>query len=287
MVPPPGHLHCPTVPSTNLGEILDLVRLDDDHYQALTPPGSNRSDIFGGQVASQALRAAGHTVADGHFPNSVHCYFLRRGRPDIPIDMFVERTRAGRTYTSRKVDARQDGKTIFSMLASFHAPEPGAEHELPMPRGARGPDDWDAESNGGLAWSVPFEMRNVPTNGLEVRYWARVTPFEAPPLLHACALLYVSDMRAGSPAIEAAGLRAYDRPSPPGAPPAQSGQEVNLGSLDHALWFHAVPRVDEWFFCEVRPLTVRDSRGLVMGTMHDVAGHHLATFVQEMFLKVL
>lgn len=133
---PPGPLHCPTVPSASLGEILDLVRVDDDLFQALTPPGTNRSDIFGGQVASQALRAAAHTVGDDHLPNSVHCYFLRRGRPDLPIDLFVERTRAGRTYTSRKVDARQDGKTIFSMLASFHAEEPGAEHELPMPRGA-------------------------------------------------------------------------------------------------------------------------------------------------------
>ncbi len=131
-------------------------------------------------------------------------------------------------------------------------------------------------------------MRTVPTDGFEVRYWARVTPFDATPLLHACALLYVSDMRAGSPAIQAAGLRTFDRPNPPSATLEPASQpEVNLGSLDHAMWFHAVPRVDEWFFCEVRPLTVRDSRGLVMGTMHDATGHHLATFVQEMFLKVL
>jgi acyl-CoA thioesterase-2 len=131
--------------------------------------------------------------------------------------------------------------------------------------------------------SVPFEMRNVPSEGFGIRYWARVTPFPAEPLLHSCALLYVSDMRAGSPVIEASGLPSF---GPPGSD-ANERRLVNLGSLDHALWFHTTPRVDEWFFCEVQPLTVRDSRGLVIGTMHDVAGHHVATFVQEMFLKVL
>ena len=275
------------MPLTSLAEILDLERLDDDVYRGRTPPGTRRPDIFGGQVAGQALQAAGLTVQADHLPNSVHCYFLRRGRPDLPIDMFVERTRAGRTYTSRKVDARQEGRTILTMLASFHAEEPGAESELEMPRGATTPDDPSLLASDTTGWELPLEVRGMPTEGPRVCYWARVaTPFPADPLLHASALLYASDMRAGSAAMEMIGLDSFLPPSAEGAAPAPPRLQGNFGSLDHALWFHRQPRVDEWFFCEVRPLTVRDSRGLVLGTMHDREGRHLATFTQEMFLKV-
>ncbi|HEY3942433.1 MAG TPA: acyl-CoA thioesterase domain-containing protein [Acidimicrobiales bacterium] len=271
-----------------LEELLDVEQLGDDVYRAHTPPDTNRPDIFGGQVASQALSAAARTVGNGHVPNSVHCYFLRRGQPELPIDLHVERTRGGRTYTSRRIDARQDGKSIFSMLASFHGAEPGVERELPMPAGAGHPDDWQegVGRSGGPPWHMPFEMRDAGGEDFDVRYWARVTPFPADPVLHCCALLYVSDMRAGSPAIQVSGVPTFDQLDAEGGAPMPSRDAANMGSLDHALWFHATPQVDEWFFCEVRPLTVRDSRGLVLGTMHDAAGHHLATFAQEMFMKV-
>ncbi len=267
------------MPATTLADILELESLGDDVHRAWTPPGTNRPDIFGGQVAAQALRAAACTVEAAHLPSSVHCSFLRRGRPDLPIDLVVERTRAGRTYTNRRVEARQDGRTILAMLAAFHAEEPSAEHELEMPRGASSPDEARAVGGGGGGWEVPFEVREVPLEGVGVRYWARLTsPFPSDPLLHACALLYASDMRAGAPAIEAVGGDAGGRP--------RGGRRGNFGSLDHALWFHRLPRVDEWFFCDVQLLTARDSRGLVLGTMHDQGGRHLATFAQEMFLKV-
>jgi acyl-CoA thioesterase-2 len=108
------------------------------------------------------------------------------------------------------------------------------------------------------------------------------SPFPTDPALHLCALLYASDMRAGSAAIDTLGFESVG-PLPVDA----EGQPIgNFGSLDHAIWFHRVPRVDEWFFCEVRPLSVRDSRGLVLGLMFDRQGRHLATFTQEMFLKI-
>ena len=278
--PTSARLHSPAVPTATLAGILELERLDEDVHRAWTPPGTNRPDIFGGQVASQALRAAALSVETDHLPDSVHCYFLRRGRPELPIDLVVERTRSGRTYTNRRVEARQEGRTILTMLASFHAHEPGEEHELPMPEGVAPPtagEDWSNEPTG---WEVPFELRDVPMAGPGVRFWGRVTdPFPPDPVLHACALLYASDMRAGSPAMEAIGVD----PSGKSPDPARQG---NFGSLDHALWFHRVPRVDRWFLSDVRVLTVRDARGVVLGTMHDEDGHHLATFAQEMFLKV-
>jgi len=263
-----------------LQDILDLEEVATDVWRGWTPENSGRPDIFGGQVAAQALRAAAHTVDPTHFANSVHCSFLRRGRPDLPIDAHVERLRAGRTYSSRRVDIYQDSKIIFTMVASFHLPEPGPEVDLTVPSAVPGPDKL-ASPTGMGTWSPSVEMRMVATESPGVRWWGRVaSPFPADPVLHLCGLLYASDLHAGG-----AAMAAVDLPIVP--PPSGSGQRTgNFGSLDHGLWFHRVPRVDEWFFCEVRSLQVRDSRGLVHGAMFDEDGRHLATFTQEMFLKL-
>lgn len=269
-----------------LASILTVEEMDDDTWRAWTPPGSARPDIYGGQVAGQALRAACLTVDNGHLPNSVHCYFLRRGQPQLPIDITVERVRAGRTYSSRRIDVRQDGKTIFAMLASFHGDEPGREFDHPMPSGIPDPESLPDPEMG--PWSPALEVRTVEIEAPLVQWWGRVAePFPADPSMHYCGLLYASDLRAGGAAMAAVGYDFGVRsPGVGGEAEEESLRSFgNFGSLDHALWFHRAPAVDEWFFCEVRPLTVRDSRGLVLGTMFDRAGRHLATFTQEMFLK--
>jgi acyl-CoA thioesterase-2 len=262
-----------------LASILNLEFVGDDVWLAYTPPGTRRSDIFGGQVAAQALRAATLTVEPDRLPNSVHCYFLRRGQPDRPLEIHVTRTRSGRTYASRGVDVVQEGKTIFSMLASFHVEEPGPEYDHPMPEDIADPDEIAAASSQ-PEWETELEMRTVAVQDPIVRWWARVPPpFPADPALHVCALLYASDIRSGGAAMAAIGAGSAD--GPPVDRPVG-----NFGSLDHAIWFHRVPVVDDWIFCEVRPLTARDSRGLVLGTMFDRHGRHLATFTQEMFMKL-
>jgi acyl-CoA thioesterase-2 len=264
-----------------LATILDVAAIDEDTWRAWTPPGAPRADIFGGQVAAQALRAATLTVSPNHLPNSVHCYFLRRGNAQLPLDIGVERVRAGRTYSSRRIDVRQDDRTIFAMLASFHAEEPGRELEYAMPAGIPDPDGLPA-SGADTTWESSLEIRLVPVESPGIRWWGRVTPpFPPDPALHFCALLYASDLGAGGAAMAAVGYSAGFVP----ALDAGSRPIGNFGSLDHALWFHRTPTTDDWFFCDVRPLTVRDSRGLVLGTMFDRAGRHLATFTQEMFLK--
>jgi acyl-CoA thioesterase II len=263
----------------DLASILELEDVGGDQWRAWTPPGSMRSDIFGGQVAGQALRAASFTVVPEHRPNSLHGYFLRRGQPALPIDIHVERTRAGRTYTNRRVDVRQEGKTIFAMLASFHAEEPGREFDHEMASNIPDPDSLPPAA--GSEWHPGVEVRTVEGEGPAVQWWGRIPkPFPPDPLLHFCGLLYASDLRAGGAAMAAIGFG--DGLTPDGERPPTG----NFGSLDHAVWFHRAPSVDEWFFCDVRPLTVRDSRGLVIGTMFDGGGRHLATFTQEMFLKV-
>ncbi len=263
-----------------LASILQVEEIDDHTWRAWTPPGTTRPDIYGGQVAGQALRAACLTIDNDHLPNSVHCYFLRRGQPQLPIDITVERVRAGRTYASRRIDVRQDGKTIFAMLASFHAEEPGREFDHPMPADVPDPDTLPAGDLAG--WDPGIDVRTVEVEGPLVRWWGRIPePFPADPAMHYCGLLYTSDLRAGGAAMAAVGFDATMRPVRD-LPTRRVG---NFGSLDHAMWFHRTPAVDDWFFCEVRPLTVHDSRGLVIGTMFDRAGRHLATLTQEMFLK--
>lgn len=270
----------PPAGSSPLVALLDLEPAGEDTWTGHTPIGSARADIFGGQVAGQALRAATLTLSGTYVPNSLHCYFLRRGRSSEPVEIVVRRVRDGRTYASRQVDVRQDGKSIFSMMASFHVPEPGRERECRMPDGVPDPEDLEPEAP--PAWDPLIEVRPVDHADGSLRWWGRAAaPFPADPLLHCCGLLYASDLRAGSVALAVAGFG--DGLSV--VRDAEGRPVGDFGSLDHALWFHRTPVVDDWFFCEVRPSTIRDSRGLVTGDMFDRAGRHLATFVQEMFLK--
>jgi acyl-CoA thioesterase II len=264
-----------------LDRVLDSEEIATDVYRAWTPPNSGRKDIFGGQVAGQALRAAVQTVDQAHLPNSLHGYFLRRGRPDLPLDIHVERVRAGRSYTSRRIDVRQDDKTIFAMLASFHSDEPGPEFDHEMPEGIPGPDELEDASD--RFWHPGIQMRDVEGETGLVQWWARVVePFPGDPAFHYCALLYASDIRAGGAVISAIGYGRGDSP-----PSDSEGNTLgNFGSLDHSVWFHRTPDVRDWFYCDVRSLTVRDSRGLVLGRMFDQGGRHLATFTQEVFMKI-
>jgi acyl-CoA thioesterase-2 len=259
-----------------------LEDLGEDVWRASTPTGSARPDIFGGQVAGQALLAASRTVEAGFDASSVHCAFLRRGQSARPLDIRVERTRTGRTYSTRRVEIAQDGKLIFTMLATFHADEPSPEYLCPMPVGVPSPDDLPAPAPG-AGWDTDIEMRPVDVAEPTAQFWSRLNEtVPDDPTLHRCGLLYASDMRAGAVAMVAVGYTPFG-PATPGS--AARPTPGSFGSLDHALWFHRTPRIDDWFLSDVRPIAVRDSRGLVLGTIFDRAGHHVATFTQEVFLK--
>ena len=273
--------------AAGLAHILALDAVGDgDVWHAHTPTGGRRPDIYGGQVAGQALLAAARTVERAYLPNSVHCYFLRRGDPEAPLEITVGRTRTGRTYASRSVNVRQDGRSIFTMLASFHTDEPSPEFDHPMAADVPDPDTLPRRSPAHQDWRGVLDMRVVPSSDSVGRWWCRIEPgYPTDATMQLAALLYVSDMRAGITARAAIGygsLAAIDDEAEQAARAAVPG---NFGSLDHSVWFHRVPSVTEWLYCEARPMTVRDSRGLVMGTIFDRDGRHLATFTQEVFLK--
>ena len=255
----------------DLSSLLELEVLDRDLFRASNEPGaSNRLSLFGGQVAAQALRAAGLTVPADRVPHSLHGYFLRRGRVDLPVILRVDRDRDGGSFSARHVRAVQDGEVIFSMVASFHAPEEGVPYDSVPTRGGGDPEELPIRPS-----ALLVEVREVtPTRigGGEVRHsdrlWVRAAadlPDDA--LVHACAVAYVSDLGSGFGQVEVEGL-------PAGGP-----------SIDHSIWFHAPIRADDWMLLELWPLKAASARGVYHGSLRSRDGVLGAVFAQEMLLR--
>ena len=226
--------------------------------------------LYGGQVAAQALRAAGATVPADRLPHSLHGYFLRPGRVDRPVLLHVDRDRDGGSFSARHVRAVQDGEVIFSMVASFHARQDGATFDAVPTRGAPDPSSVPPRPS-------PFlvEVREVTPTRIgdgQVRHsdslWVRAsTPLPDDPLLHACAVAYVSDLGSGFGQVEVAGL-------PAGGP-----------SIDHSLWFHEPIRADEWMLLELWPMKASGSRGVYSGSLRSEDGRLGVLLTQEMLLR--
>jgi acyl-CoA thioesterase-2 len=255
--------------------LLDLQPDGDDVYLAATP-GDGPGRLFGGQVASQSLRAAMLTVDPSRPPHSLHAYFIRPGRPGEPLRLSVERTREGRSFTTRQVTASQGDEAVFILSASFHAPEPGDDWQLPPPSDLPGPDDLTPPAiEGRFARLSLFELRPVAgpdPSGIPVvhPFWARVRG-EVPddPAIHVCLLTFLSDMGV---------VRSARAPMSTAAPFAGA-------SLDHALWFHRPARADDWLLFSVDPVSNFGARGLARGTLHDRSGVLVASIAQESLLR--
>ncbi|MFI9306336.1 acyl-CoA thioesterase [Streptomyces triculaminicus] len=279
-----------TSPADRLVGLLDLERIDLNIFRGRSPDESLQR-VFGGQVAGQALVAAGRTT-DGDRPvHSLHAYFLRPGRPGVPIVYQVERVRDGRSFTTRRVVAVQQGRTIFNLTASFHQSEPGFEHQVPMP------DVPEPEKLPRLADEIRDRLGELPQAlermerrmAFDIRYvdrlrwtpeelreaeprsavWMRaVGPLGEDPLVHTCALTYASDMTL---------LDAVRLP----VEPLWGPRGFDMASLDHAMWFHRTFRADEWFLYQQESPIATGARGLARGLIFDRAGRLLVSVMQE------
>ncbi len=273
--------------------LLDLERLDENLYRGVSPEVSP-TRVFGGQVAAQALIAAGRTAPADRPVHSLHAYFLRPGSPSQPIIYQVDRTRDGLSFTTRRVVAVQNGKPIFTMSASFQSPEAGVDHAVPMPD-VPGPDELAgyAERIAPIkermaVWGRiprPFDIRYVddppwvsrlagPQPQARNRMWFRtdgVLPDDD--LLHVCILAYLSDLTLLYSVLSTHALSAeFDR--------------LQLASLDHAMWFHRPFRVDDWVLYDVSSPSASGARGLGMGQIFAQDGRMLATVVQEGLVRL-
>lgn len=273
--------------------VLDLESLEDNLFRGCSPELSPQR-VFGGQVAAQSLTAAGRTVEPDRHVHSLHGYFLRPGDPKKPIVYEVDRTRDGRSFTTRRVTAIQHGHPIFAMSASFQVTEGGIEHSLPMPT-VPPPDDLPGygETLGPFrdriaVWATlprPFEVRYVtdspwtaraggPQPGAVTQVWFRADgTMPRDPLMHTCLLAYMSDLTLLDSALINHGLAAgLDR--------------IQLASLDHAMWFHRPIVMDDWVLYQTSSPSASGARGLCTGHFYSADGQLLATVVQEGLMRL-
>jgi acyl-CoA thioesterase-2 len=278
----------------DLIELLKLERIEDNIFR-----GDSRdigsAQVFGGQVLGQALTAAQHTV-EGRVAHSLHAYFLRRGDMNAPIVYEVDRARDGGSFSTRRVVAIQHGRPIFNLAASFQIEEGGVEHQSDM-ADVPGPDELKDFSDVGdetlaklpgkmrrfLTDKRPFELRPVtPFDFLEPRklppvkhVWFRAVD-ELPDdlALHQNLLAYFSD-------YELLGTSTL----PHGLPFGEG--RVIMASLDHALWFHRIARIDEWLLYSMDSPNACGSRGFARGQIYSQDGRLVASTAQEGLVRVV
>jgi acyl-CoA thioesterase II len=280
---------------SELIELLSLERLEENLFRGQSRDIGTKY-VFGGQVLGQALSAAQATLADPRAAHSIHAYFLRAGDIRHPIVYDVDRTRDGGSFSVRRVTAIQHGQPIFVFAASFQQAEDGAEHQLGMPEVPL-PDDLDpaprvpAEVMATLPTKVqrwlsrqgPFEFRHVyPRDELKPpkrppyqQVWFRLAERVGDaPELHRALLAYASDFHLLGTATFPHGISYYQ-------------PNVQMASLDHALWFHRPFRADEWLLYAIDSPSAQGSRGLARGQIFDGEGRLVASTAQEGLIRVV
>ena len=268
--------------------LLDLEEIEQNIYRGQNE-STDRSRLFGGQVAAQALVAAGRTV-EGRTAHSLHAYFLHGGDPSVPVVYTVDRIRDGSSFTTRRVVAVQRGQAIFNMSVSFHVEESGFEHGSPMPD-LPGPESfpsWEERLEQAstklpkemLAWMEaerPIEFRSDHGMGLladkqhdgPVNVWMRANgSLPEDPFLHQCIATYASDMSLIDTIVRRH-VKGF------------SWRQMMMASLDHALWFHRPLRIDDWLLYVQESPAAAGARGFARGTIFDRQGQLVASVAQE------
>jgi acyl-CoA thioesterase II len=281
-------------PVSELIDLLSLERLEDNLFRGQSRDIGTKY-VFGGQVLGQALSAANATLESARNAHSLHAYFLKAGDIEHPIVYQVDRTRDGGSFSVRRVTAIQHGKPIFFLAASFQKDEAGGEHQLSMPEVPK-PEDIEPSPNvpprvlaklpikvqRWLSRMGPFEFRHVyPRDELNPpkrppfqQVWFRLGERVGDaPELHRALLAYASDFHLLGTATFPHGISYYQ-------------PNVQMASLDHALWFHRPFRADEWLLYSIDSPSAQGARGLARGLIFDRDGRLVASTAQEGLIRV-
>ncbi len=255
--------------------------------QALSATGR----IFGGQVAAQALIAAGRATADKRV-HSLHCYFLRPGDVKVPILFDVDPIRDGNSFSTRRVVASQHGKPILNLSASFHKDEDGIMHQLPMPN-VPGPHSlptfkatmapWEEQLGEWIDRPRPFEQRFVGMPHFDIgpeprmpkqQVWMRADgAISNDPLLHPAMATYASDLTLLDTVMLPHQL-------------SRTNPHIMLATLDHSVWFHRPFRIDEWFLFDQESILSFGARALMRGQIFTFDGKLVASVAQEALIRI-
>lgn len=279
--------------AVSLNDVLDIEQIDDLIFRGLTPQGGT-GRVYGGQVIAQGLAAASRTVEDRHC-HSLHAYFLRPGDRQKPIIYHVDRARDGKSFTSRRVTAVQNGKQILNMALSFQVEEKGLEHAVKMPD-VPAPDSLKSlqQIQTEIIDKIPeafhqnilrtraYEVRPVePTDLLDPKpmdtlnnVWIRLTDKAIPSdIAHQrLVLAYMSDLT-----LLDSGLRVHGK--------TYMQPNLQTASLDHALWFYHPFKIDEWLlFSQDSPVTAA-GRGLNLASIYTSDGKLVASACQEGLMR--
>jgi len=283
------------IPADPLKQLLETLNLERKGETEFSGPSQwmPHGRVFGGQVLAQSLVAATKTVAEGRPVHSLHGYFLRAGDIRLPIDFSVDVLRDGRSFSTRRAQAFQDGQPIFSMIASFQEVDPGLDHQSTMPEGITPPEELPSAKDllGEIDHPVaqywakarPFDMRHVETpiyfevKGEKVAHqavWLKALgqlPNDTD--IHTAALAYVSDYTILEPIFRRHGI-------------AWTHAGLKSASLDHAMWFHRQAKVDEWMLYVQESPSAQGGRGLSLGRIYSQEGLLLATVAQEGMVRI-
>lgn len=276
-------------PLDNLLQLLQLERLEQGLFRGESEH-IGLPQVYGGQVIGQALSAARYTVAQERTVHSFHSYFLYPGDPEKPIIYDVENLRDGRSFSTRRVKAIQNGRPIFYLTASYHGDQPGFEHQNPMPE-APAPDQLRSERELWLQMAdfLPEKLRNTVCGekAIEVRPVNVVNPLKpekiAPKqylwirangalpdnqLIHQYLLGYASDWGFLTTALHPHGVTLMT-------------PKFQVATIDHSIWFHRPFKMDDWLLFAIESPTASNSRGLVRGEIFNQQGDLVASAAQE------
>ena len=298
-------------PLTRIIETLNLEEIEQNHYLA-TSPNEGWQRVYGGQVIGQALVAASRTVDADRYAHSLHGYFLRAGDKERPILYKVDRIRDGKSFTTRRVVAIQKGQPIFSMSLSFQVDEEGLSHQFEMPsvaepdtlrdedeirleqsknwpedirtalREANAQADAEVASPSDLTEPSAIQMRPIepldllnpkPTAAIQRCWMKSRETLPDDPRLHQCVLAYLSDWSLLDTATRPHGISFMQ-------------SNIQVASLDHAIWFHRPFRADEWLLYDQDSPRAGGARGFNRGLIYNQAGELVASTAQEGLVRL-
>lgn len=282
----------------SVDNLLDILDLDESQARTTEDIFTGRSHsmptgrIYGGQVLGQALLAAERTMPPDRAVHSMHGYFLRPGDASQGITIAIDRIHDGRSFSTRRAQAYQNGVPIFSMISSFQDEAPGIEHAEPMPVDVPQPEDLtpdellvEGADHGALRMlsERPADIRHaespiyLATGEERVAHqavWMRLrAPMPDDQRLHRAALAYLSDMTIQESILRAHGVH-WGMPG------------LKVASLDHAMWWHRPARVDEWMLYVQKSPNARGGRGLATGRIYTREGVLAASVAQEIMVRV-